>query len=165
MTFKAALLLLAAALLQVTLVGRLDPAVPAPNLVLALCAGRALTGGARSGMVWALVGGALLDLAGAVGPLGVHALAMLGATYAVGVVAAAFESTRPGVAALAGALAGAVYGGTILLGADTLGLARVSPAAALPLLAGGAVMAGALAALATALMRGRTPLEVAPTWR
>ncbi len=165
MTARAALLLVAATLLQVTVVGRLDPTIPAPGLVLALCAGRALTRGGRAGMTWALIGGALLDLAGAVGPLGVHALAMLCATYAVGLVGAAFESSRPGVAALAGALAGVVYGAAVLGAADTLGLARVSAGAGLPLLAGGAVMAAVMTVIATAVMRGRTTMEVAPAWR
>lgn len=153
MTVRAALLLAAAALLQVTFLGRLDTALPAPNLVLALCLARAWTRGGRAGMAWALAGGLLLDLAGGVGPLGVHALAALAAAYTAGALAAAFENSSAALAALAGAAGGIVYGAVVLAAADSLGLADVSLRASLPLLAGGGVVTALATAAATALLQ------------
>ena len=161
----AALLVVAAALVQVTLLGRLDAALPAPNLVLALCAARAWTRGGRSGMTWAIAGGFLLDLAGGVGPLGIHALAMLAAAYAAGVLAAAFENSGVALSLVAGAVAGLVYGSAVLVAADSLGLADVTARQALPLLAGGAAMSAVATAAATAALRRWTASpEVAPQW-
>ena len=165
LSIRAALLLAAAALLQVTLLGRVDAALPAPNLVLALCAARAWTRGGRAGMAWALLGGLLLDLAGGVGPLGVHALALLAAAYAAGVLAAAFENSGVALALVAGAVAGAVYGTIVPAAADSLGLADVSAAQALPLVAGGAAVSALATAVATAaLRRWAGAPQVAPQW-
>jgi rod shape-determining protein MreD len=162
-TIRSGLVLAAAALLQVTLVGRLDPA---PNLVLALCAARAWTRGGRAGMTWALAGGLLLDLAGGVGPLGVHALAMLAAAYAAGLLAAAFENSSVATSSLAGAVGATVYGAVVLGAADTLGLASVTIGAALPLVLGGAATSAPATALATAaLRRWAEPGEVTPQWQ
>lgn len=159
-----AVLLIAAALVQVTLLGRLDAVVPPPNLVLALCAARAWTRGGRSGMTWALAGGLLLDLAGGVGPLGVHALALLAAAYVVGVLAAAFENSGVALSLLAGAVAGLVYGTVVLVAADSLGLADVTAAQALPLVVGGAAVSAIATAAAAALQRRTAPTAVTPQW-
>ncbi len=163
MNIGAGLLLALAALAQVTLVGRLDAALPAPNLVLLLCTARVLTADARSGMWWALIGGSLLDLAGAVGPLGVHALAMIAAAYAVGLLAGAFEESSLGVSALAALVSGVIYGAVVLGAADSLGLAAVPPAAAARLVMESALVAipGTVVAVA-AISRLRRPEPAAP---
>jgi rod shape-determining protein MreD len=163
---RAGLLLAGAALLQVTLVGRLDPALPAPNLVLALCAARAWTRGGRAGMTWALAGGLLLDLGGGAGPLGVHVLAMLAAAYAAGFLGSTFENASAAASALAGAAAAAVYGAVVLGAADTLGLAAITIRTALPLVAGGALAGAVATALATAgLRRWAGARQVVPQWQ
>jgi rod shape-determining protein MreD len=159
-------LLLAAVLAQVTLVGRLDPALPQPNLVLALVVARAWLRGGGAGLRWALAGGLLLDLAG-IGPLGAHALALLAAAYASGALAASFENdARPVFAILAGAAGGTVYGGVMLGLADSLGLAQVSLRAAAPLVGASALTTGLLVPVVVAVMTrvaGSRPLRV-PTW-
>lgn len=156
MTLRAGLLLVAVALVQVTLIGRIDPAIPEPNLLLALVAARAFLAGGRAGMAWGLAAGLLLDLA-ATGPLGVHALAMLGAAYVSGLLASAFENAWPPLAALGGAAASIVYSLVVLGAADSLGLAEVSLGAQAPLIAGGAAVAAALTVAAAALLQVRRP--------
>ncbi len=159
----SAVLLLPAALAQLTLVGRLDPAWPEPNLVLALVVARAWLWGGRSGMVWGLAGGFLLDL-GATGPLGLHALAMLAAAYAAGTLAAAFENGSAPLAALAGAVGATVCSAIILAAAGVLGLASPSPAA-MALAAAGAAASAALCPLAVIALRGPARRqEVAGRW-
>jgi rod shape-determining protein MreD len=168
MTVLAQLAVLAvAAVLQVTLLGRLDPSLPQPNLVLALVVARAWLRGGGAGMRWALAGGLLLDLAG-IGPLGAHALALLAAAYAGGVLAASFENDArlPWLALVAGGAGGAVYGVVLLGLADSLGLAQVSLAAAAPLLLGGVLTTALLvpaAAAAMARLAGRHEVAM-PTW-
>jgi rod shape-determining protein MreD len=160
-------LLAGAALLQVTLLGRLEAGVPAPNLVLVLVVARAWLRGGGAGMRWALAGGLLLDLAG-IGPLGGHALALLCAAYAAGALAASFETDArlPWLAILAGAAGGAVYGIVLLGLADSLGLAQVSVRAAAPLVAGGLVTTALLVPVTVLVMTrfaGRRPVEM-PSW-
>lgn len=77
------ILLVAAALVQVTWAPQLEIAGVFPNLVLIAVVGLAWTQGVRSGMLWACAGGILLDL-NAPGPLGPHALALLVGAYATG---------------------------------------------------------------------------------
>lgn len=163
MTVRAAILLVTATLLQVTLLGRVGAA--APNLVLAVCAARAWTAGGRPGMTWAIPGGLLLDLAGGAGPLGVHVLALLAATYAAGALAAAFDSAAWPLTALAGAVASIVYGTVVVGAADSLGLADVGLAGAVPLI-GLSALTGAPAAVVAvaALRRWPAPREQAPQW-
>ena len=160
-------LLVGAALLQLTLVGRLDAAVPAPNLVLVLVVARAWQRGGGAGMRWALAGGLLLDLAG-IGPLGAHALALLCAAYVAGVLAASFENDArlPWLGLLAGAAGGAVYGVVLLGLADSLGLAQVSVRAAAPLVLGGVLTTAILVPVAVLLrsrLAGRRSVEL-PEW-
>jgi rod shape-determining protein MreD len=163
MSGPSALLLTAAALVQVTLLGRLDPAIPEPNLVLALVVSRAFVCGSRSGMVWGLAGGLMLDLAGT-GPLGVHALAMLAAAYTAGLLAAAFDSRRSSLAALAAAAGAACYSVVVLGAADSLGLADVTIRTALPLVAGGAAACALLTVPAALLMRRLAGTREVPQW-
>ena len=163
MSAVAVVLLTAAALLQVTLVGRLEPWIPEPNLVLALVIARSFVHESRSGMLWGLAGGLMLDLAGT-GPLGVHALAMLVAAYTAGLLAAAFDNGRALLAALAGAAGAACYSVVVLTAADSLGLADVTIRSALPLVAG-STGAGAVLTVPVALLIRRfdRPRE-APQW-
>jgi len=159
-------LLLAAALVQVTLIGRLDPAWPQPNLVLALVVARSWLRGGAAGLGWALIGGLLLDLAG-IGPLGAHALAAVSAAYVASALSAAFENdARPAFAILARVAGGTVYGVVLLALADSLGLAQVSPRAALPLVLGGALTTACLIPVCAAAMTrrgGARPLRI-PSW-
>lgn len=160
-------LLAAAVVLQVTLLGRLDPSLPQPNLVLAMVLARAWVRGGHAGMRWAVGGGLLLDLAGT-GPLGAHALALLAAAYAAGVLAASFENDArvPWLALVAGGAGGAVYGVVLLALADTLGLAQVSFRAAAPLVLGGTVTAALLVPPVAAVMArlaGRRGVAM-PAW-
>jgi len=163
-TLAQVALLAGAALLQVTLLGRLDAPLPTPNLVLVLVVGRAWLRGGGAGMRWALAGGLLLDLAG-IGPLGAHALALVCAAYAAGALAASFQNDArvPWLAALGGAAGAAVYGVVLLGLADSLGLAQVSLRAAVPLVAGGVITTALLVpitALVMARWAGQRPVVV-----
>jgi cell shape-determining protein MreD len=116
-------------------------------------------------MRWALAGGLLLDLAG-IGPLGAHALALLCAAYAAGVLAASFENDArlPWLAVLAGVAGGAVYGVVLLGLADSLGLAQVSARAAAPLVASGAITTALLVPVAAMVMARVTGTRQVPAW-
>jgi len=81
-------LLAAAALAQVTWAPRFEVGGAFPNLVLLAVVAVTWTLGARSALVWACVGGLLLDLT-ASGPIGPHALALLPGVY---VIASGFET-------------------------------------------------------------------------
>ena len=90
--------MLALALIQVTWAPRLSIAGAFPNLVLVAVVGITWMQGVRAGLVWACVGGVLLDLT-AQGPVGPHAVALLTAAYATSVWARNFEGpTAPHVA-------------------------------------------------------------------
>jgi rod shape-determining protein MreD len=92
-----------------------------PNLVLVAVVCTTWLAGARPGLVWACVGGLLLDLT-APGPLGPHALALLAGAYLTGFWARNVHSASLVQPSLAAAAATAVYS-IILVGADdTLGL-------------------------------------------
>jgi rod shape-determining protein MreD len=80
-----------------------------------------LTAGARTGLLWACIGGLLLDLT-APGPLGPHALALLLGAYITGFWVRNVDPASLVQPALAAATVTAVYS-LILVGADdTLGL-------------------------------------------
>ena len=125
----AALVLLPAAILQVTLAPRLDLAGAFPNLVLLVVAGWTLARGAAAGIRWALIGGLLLDLV-APGALGVHALALVVAAYFTGFLQRSFAPDPLLLPAAAGALA------TVLYNLVLLGLSELAghPLALLPVL-------------------------------
>jgi len=78
-----AALMAAAALAQVTWAPHFEVGGAFPNLVLLGVVGVTWTHGQRSGMVWACVGGLLLDLV-ASGPVGPHAIALLAGAYVIG---------------------------------------------------------------------------------
>lgn len=163
MNLRSGLLLGAAALVQLTLLGRIDPALPEPNLVLALVVARAFVAGAGPGLRWALAGGLMLDL-GATGPLGVHALAMLAAAYVAAVCAGSFDARVLALAAVAGLAGSACYSAVVLGAADSLGLAEVSLRSALPVAAGEAVLCAALATATASVMARLRRGEAAPAW-
>src|SRR5260370_37243865 len=77
------LLMVAAALVQVTWAAQLEIAGAFANLVLIAVMGLTWTQGVRAGLLWACVGGILLAL-NAPGPLGPHSLALLAVAYATG---------------------------------------------------------------------------------
>src|SRR5437660_2132118 len=125
----AGLVLLPAAILQVTLAPRLDLVGVFPNLVLLAVAGWTLVRGAGAGIRWAIGGGLLLDLV-APGALGVHALALVVAAYFTGFLQRSFAPDPVLLPATAGALT------TVLYNLVLLGLSELAghPVALLPVL-------------------------------
>ena len=112
------LLILACVLIQVTWASRIEVAGAFPNLVLLAVIALTWTAGVRNGLVWACVGGLLLDLT-APGPLGPHALALLAGAYVTGFWARNLDRESPIHPALAAALSTVIYS-LILVGADDL---------------------------------------------
>ena len=116
-----AVLMVAAALVQVTWAPRLAVFGAFPNLVLVLVVCITWTQGQRAGLVWACIGGLLLDLT-APGPLGPHALALLCGAYVTGIWARNVDPNGIVQPALAAAVTTALYS-LVLVGVDdTLGL-------------------------------------------
>jgi rod shape-determining protein MreD len=114
-------LMLSAVLVQVTWASRIEVAGAFPNVVLVMVIALTWTQGVRTGLVWACVGGLLLDLA-APGPLGPHALALLAGTYITGFSARNLDRDSPLHPAMAAAVSTALYS-LILVAADrVLGL-------------------------------------------
>jgi rod shape-determining protein MreD len=162
----AALLLLPAALLQVTLAPRLELFGAFPNFVLLAVVGWTLVRGAGSGIRWAIAGGLLLDLL-APGPLGVHALALAVAAYGTGFLKQSFEPDPLLLPAASGALATVAYNLVLVGVAGFLG----HPVAFLPALqawvAPSALYGAALLPLLLHLLRGVdrvVPEPVAIEW-
>jgi rod shape-determining protein MreD len=77
------LLVLAAALAQVTWASQFEIAGAFPNVVLIVVIALTWTQGVRAGLLWGCAGGILLDL-NAPGPLGPHAVALLCGAYITG---------------------------------------------------------------------------------
>ena len=107
-----------AALAQVTWAPRLTMLGAFPNLVLVLVVLVTWTRGQRSGLIWACGGGLLLDLA-ATGPLGPHALALLAGAYLAGSWVRNVDPSSLAHAGIATAVCAAVYS-MALVGADDL---------------------------------------------
>jgi len=115
------LLMVAAALVQVTWAAQLEIAGAFANLVLIAVVGLTWTQGVRAGLLWACVGGILLDL-NAPGPLGPHSLALLAGAYATGFWARNFDRESPFHPAAAAVVSTILYS-LVLIGADdALGL-------------------------------------------
>jgi rod shape-determining protein MreD len=125
----AALLLLPAAVLQVTLAPRLELLGAFPNFVLLAVVGWTLVRGAGAGIRWAIAGGLLLDLL-APGPLGVHALALAVAAYGTGFLKRSFEPDPILLPSASGALATVAYNLVLVGVSEVLG----HPVAFLPVL-------------------------------
>jgi rod shape-determining protein MreD len=113
-----AILVLVAALAQVTWAPKLAFGGVFPNLVLVIVVAISWTFGQRPGLLWACAGGLLPDLT-APGPLGPHALALLAGAYLTGFWARNVDPAGVAQPVLATALATAVYS-VILLGADDM---------------------------------------------
>jgi rod shape-determining protein MreD len=113
-----AVLMLLAALVQVTWAPSLSVYGAFPNLVLVAVVAITWTRGQRAGLVCACAGGLLLDLT-APGPLGPHALALLAGAYLTGFWVRNVEPTGLVQPVIATAVSTAVYS-AVLLGADDL---------------------------------------------
>jgi rod shape-determining protein MreD len=116
----AGLLLLPAAVLQVTLAPRLELRGAFPNFALLLVVGWTLLRGAGPGIRWAIGGGLLLDLL-APGPLGVHALALAVAAYCTGFLKRSFEPDPFLLPAASAALATVAYNLVLVAVSEALG--------------------------------------------
>src|SRR5260370_14731081 len=110
------LLMVAAALVQVTWAAQLEIAGAFANLVLIAVVGLTWTQGARAGLLWACAGGILLDL-NAPGALGPHALALLAGAYVTGFWARNLDRDSPLHPAGAAALSTILYS-LVLVGTD-----------------------------------------------
>jgi rod shape-determining protein MreD len=122
MKFAAGLLLLvAAALVQVTWASQLEIAGVFANLVLIAVMGLTWTQGVRAGLLWACVGGILLDL-NAPGPLGPHSLALLVGAYATGFWARNLDRESPFHSAAAVVVSTVLYSFVLIGSDDALGL-------------------------------------------
>jgi rod shape-determining protein MreD len=134
----AAPLLLAAVLLQVTWAPRLAVVGAGPNLALLAVVALTWLHGPRAVLPWAGAAGFLLDLSWP-GPLGLHAIALLAACYAAGLVAERLSEGRVLLPAAAAALSSLVYGLIVIGGAETLGQPLPAGTVARLLLLGGAL--------------------------
>jgi len=114
----AALLVLLAALVQVTWAPGLSVYGAFPNLVLVIVTVITWTRGQRAGLIWACAGGLLLDLT-APGPLGPHALALLAGAYVTGFWVRNVDPSAPVHPVIATAVSTAIYS-VVLVGADDL---------------------------------------------
>jgi rod shape-determining protein MreD len=104
---RAALVVAATLLLQITLVSDLRIAGSMGDLVLVLVVAAGITGGADRGALYGFVTGVLFDLLVET-PFGLTALTYMLVGYAVGVVAVALQRTGGWWAVGMGAVAGAV---------------------------------------------------------
>lgn len=148
------LLVLAAALVQVTWAPHLELYGAFPNLVLAAVVCITWIGGPRAGLAWACAGGLLLDLT-APGPLGPHALALVVGAYAVGFWVRNVPKASFVQPALAATVASALYSLVLIGTDDTLGLPVPPPALALQLAAAACAYNAVLVTLALFALRGR----------
>ena len=114
----AALLMLFAAMVQVTWAPAVSVHGAFPNLVLIIVIVITWTRGQRAGLVWACAGGLLLDLT-APGPLGPHAVALLAGAYVTGFWVRNADPAGPAHPVIATAVSTAIYS-AVLVGADDL---------------------------------------------
>jgi rod shape-determining protein MreD len=146
------LLMLSAVLVQVTWASRIEVAGAFPNLVLVAVIALTWTAGVRAALVWACVGGVLLDLT-APGPLGPHALALLAGAYVSGFWARNLTRDSPIHPAMAAALSTILYS-LIVVGADGwLGLPVPSTRLAIQLTVAASIYNALLMPPAMALLR------------
>lgn len=120
------LLLFVAALLQSTLLVRMEVANVKPDLVLILVIIGTLIYGAKNGVVWAFVGGLALDLLSS-GPFGISSLALMAAAIVAGPghrTLSRFNAFVPLTAAALGTLA---YGVTYIAATSLVELVVALP--------------------------------------
>lgn len=118
-------LLLFLCLLQSTTVARLKIAGVKPDLVLLLIIIGALLYGARSGVLWAFIGGIGLDIFSG-GPMGASSLALMASALVAGLGHRPFSRFNPVVPLAAAALGTLAYAGVYLLILTMLAVAGVS---------------------------------------
>lgn len=147
-----AVVMLAAALIQVALGPRFAVFGAFPNLVLLAVVTVAWTTGPRLGMAYACAGGLLLDLASA-GPLGPHALALLPGAYGIGLLARRLEPPNLLVVALSAAVTTLAYSGVLILASELLRVTVVPAGVAIRLALAAAIYNGLLGAPAFGLVR------------
>lgn len=147
-------LMLAAILVQVTWAPRLTIAGVFPNLALVAVIAITWTGGVRSGMVWACVGGLMLDLT-APGPLGPHAVALLSGAYLTGFWTRNVDRESVLHPMLAAAAGTAAYSTILVATDDTLGLPVPPLGVAMQLLAAASLYNAVLMPVALLIIRRR----------
>jgi rod shape-determining protein MreD len=142
----------AAALAQVTWAPRFEVGGAFPNLVLLVVVGVTWTLGARAGMVWACIGGGLLDLtsSGAIGP---HALALLAGAHLIGLWTRDLERVTVVHVALTAVVATIVYSAVLVLIAGLLGQPAPDPGVAVQLTVAAAAYNALLMPFAIELLR------------
>jgi|SRR5579864_6721602 len=113
--------MVAAALLQVTWAPRLEVLGAFPNLVLLAVVALTWTRGVRAGLIWACIGGLLLDLTAA-GPVGPHAIGLSTGAYLTGFWTRNLERQSLAQVALAAAVSTAAYSLVLVGSDDFLGL-------------------------------------------
>lgn len=145
-------LMLALTLVQVTWAPRLAIAGAFPNLVLISVVGIMWMEGVRPGLVWACVGGVLLDLT-ASGPVGPHALALLTAAYATSLWARNLEQPNVLHAALTAGLGTVAYSVTLVLTGGLLGMPAMDLGVVLRLTLAAAIYNAALTPFAIEAVR------------
>jgi len=145
-------LIAAAALAQVTWAPKFEVGGAFPNLVLLVVVGVTWTLGARAGMIWACIGGVLLDLtsSGAVGP---HALALLAGAYLIGFWTRNLEHASPVHIALTAAGSTVLYSAVLVLTAGLLGQPAPQAGVALQLTLAAAAYNAVLMPFAMELLR------------
>ena len=144
--------MLALALVQVTWASRISIGGAFPNLVLVAVVAITWTQGVRAGLVWACIGGLLLDLT-ASGPIGPHALALLTVAYATSVWSRNFQSANALHDALTAAAGTVAYSLTLVMTDGLLGMPRMDAATVIRLTVAAAVFNAALAPFALEVLR------------
>ena len=147
-----AVLVVLTSLVQVAWASRLEVAGAYPGLVLVAVVAITWNLGSREGLVAACAGGLLLDL-GSAGPVGPHALALLGGAYLTGLAARRFDTSNVPMLALTAAAA-TLLSSSVLVAFDTWLGVQVPPAdVAVRLALGAAAYNSLLAPFAFALVR------------
>ena len=150
------------ALVQVTWAPRISIAAAFPNLVLIAVVAITWIQGVRAGLVWACIGGVLLDLT-ASGPIGPHALALLTVAYATSTWSRNFEGGNALHAALTAAGGTAAYSLTLVLTESFLGMPGMDARTVVRLTIAAALYNAVLAPFALeALRRWRALVRDAP---
>jgi rod shape-determining protein MreD len=144
--------MLALAVVQVTWAPRLSIAGAFPNLVLIAVIGITWMQGVRAGLVWACVGGVLLDLT-ASGPIGPHALALLTAAYVTSLWARNLERPNAMHAAVTAGVGTIAYSVTLVLTDGLLGMPAMDPALVARLAFAAAIYNAVLTPFAIDVMR------------
>jgi rod shape-determining protein MreD len=147
-----AALMAAAALIQATWAPSFEVGGAFPNLVLVAVVAIAWTSGARPAMVWACIGGVLLDLT-ASGPIGPHALALLPGVYVIGFWTRNLDHANILQVALTAAVTTALYAVVLVVIAEVLGTPIPPLGSAVQLGFAAAVYNAVLAPLAFELLR------------